>query len=228
MMRRACTLIVAVAVMAACVSACAGEPSAKPVALFNGVNLDGWDYHLVDPNVKMGDVWSVEDGVLICKGEPLGYLVTKDSFKSFRLTLQWRWAPGKKPGNSGVLMRISGKPIGFMPKCVEAQLQHGRAGDLWGFRGAHVTGPEARIRKVENNKALGDFAGVAKAGGVEKEPGQWNQYDITFVGDKVTVAVNGETVNEGTGCDVVAGPIGLQSEGGEIHFRNINVTRIEE
>jgi hypothetical protein len=228
MARGAWTLIAAMALTAACFAAGADEPSAKTVPLFNGANLDGWDYHLVDPKVTMGDVWRVEDGVLICKGEPLGYLATKESFKNFKLTLEWRWAPGKKPGNSGVLMRISGKPIGFMPKCLEAQLQHGRAGDLWAFRGFHVRGPEDRSRKVENNKQLGDFVGVAKAGGVEKEPGQWNQYAITFNGDKVSVAVNGETVNEGTGCDVVAGPIGLQSEGGEIHFRNVKLTRIEE
>jgi hypothetical protein len=36
--------------------------------------------------------------------------------------------------------------------------------------------------------------------------------------------VNGEKVNEATDCDVLAGAIGLQSEGGEIHFRSIHVT----
>lgn len=227
MMRGACSLMV-VALIATYLPASADEPAAKAAPLFNGVNLDGWDYHLVDPNVKMGDVWSVKDGVLICKGEPLGYLATKDSFKNFKLTLDWRWAPGKKPGNSGVLMRISSKPIGFMPKCLEAQLQHAHAGDLWAFRGFRVSGVEVRVRKVEKHKELGDFIGVARAGGVEKQPGQWNQYAITLIGDKVTVQLNGKTVNEGTGCDVVAGPIGLQSEGGEIHFRKVNITRIAD
>jgi len=33
------------------------------------------------------------------------------------------------------------------------------------------------------------------------------------------VKVNGKTVNQATGCEVLAGQIGLQSEGGEIHFR---------
>lgn len=71
----------------------AKEPEGdKAVALFNGENLDGWEIHLVDPDVKIEDVWSVADGVLVCKGEPLGYLATKDSFKNFRLVLEWRRA----------------------------------------------------------------------------------------------------------------------------------------
>ena len=37
---------------------------------------------------------------------------------------------------------------------------------------------------------------------------------------------NGEKVNEATGLDVVAGTIGLQSEGGEIHFRTVELTRL--
>ncbi len=38
--------------------------------------------------------------------------------------------------------------------------------------------------------------------------------------------VNGEKVNEATDCDVTAGAIGLQSEGGEIHFRSNHVTEL--
>lgn len=52
------------------------------------------------------------------------------------LSFEWRWAPGSEPGNSGVLLRIAGEPETFMPKCVEAQLKHGSAGDIWAFYGA--------------------------------------------------------------------------------------------
>ena len=37
------------------------------------------------------------------------------------------------------------------------------------------------------------------------------------------VKVNGRVVNEATDCEVVAGPIGLQSEGGKIHFRKVRL-----
>lgn len=204
-------------------SAADGE---KGVSLFDGMSLAGWGCHLVDANVKMENVWRVEDGLLICKGEPFGYLVTKEAFQDFQLIVEWRWAPGKTPGNSGVLLRICGEPIGFMPKCFEAQLKHGSAGDIWAFRGTHFTGPVDRLRKIENHKVLGTFVGTPKLKDAERQPGQWNEYRITMKGDRLTLAVNGEQVNEATGCDVVAGPIGLQSEGGEIHFRAVKLTKI--
>jgi len=225
-MRKLGTLLVAVVVLSI-VGAAQAEDQKAAKALFNGKNLDGWSYHLVDPNVKMEDVWRVEDGVLICKGAPLGYLVTKEAFKDFCLVVEWRWPAGKEAGNSGVLLRISGEPIGFMPRCVEAQLKHGSAGDIWAFRGFSLTGPADRLRKIENHKELGTFVGVGKSKNAEKEQGEWNQYVIKLVGDTMTVEVNGERLSEASGLDVAAGPIGLQSEGGEIHFRKVELIPLE-
>jgi hypothetical protein len=197
---------------------------AGPVALFNGTNLDGWSHVLVGEGVKREDVWSVKDGTLVCKGKPLGYLCTNGSYQDFTLTFEWRWAPGGEPGNSGVLLRIAGKPATFMPKCVEAQLKHANAGDAWGFFGASIDGPAERIQEVKGNPALGDFKGVKKLKAAEKPPGEWNQYEIKVSGGNLELKVNGELVNQATGLDVVSGPIGFQSEGAEIHFRNIRIT----
>jgi len=94
----------------------ADGPSGKEVNLFSGKDLSGWEHFLVDENAKLEDVWSVEDGILICQGKPGGYLCTKKMYESFKLVVEWRW-PGK-PGNSGVLMRITGKPT-MLPNCVE-------------------------------------------------------------------------------------------------------------
>ena len=176
---------------------------------------------------KKKDVWSVKDGVLVCKGEPLGYLQTKESFESFRLQMDWRWAPGGEPGNSGVLFRIEGKAKSILPRCVEVQLKSGDAGDVWAFYGTKVSGPQDRAKVVKDHELLGDFMGVAKIKAAEKKPGEWNSYDITVKGGDITVKVNGELVNEATGMNVVSGPIGLQSEGGEIHFRNVKLTPIK-
>jgi hypothetical protein len=199
----------------------------KSMALFDGKSLAGWDYHLVDASAKMDDVWSVQDGILVCKGEPFGYLNTKGKFTNFRLMLQWRWAPGTKPGNSGVLLRATGEPKEFMLRCVEAQLKSGSAGDIWGFLGYPCTGDPARLRHVKDHEILGDFVGVAVMKNVENEPGQWNTYELTLKGGKLTVSINGEKVNEATGCEVVPGTIALQSEGGEIHFRNIKLVSLD-
>jgi hypothetical protein len=197
---------------------------------FDAGDLSGWSAVLVDPEVGKEDVWSVEDGVLVCKGEPLGYLHTDEDFTDFHLSLEWRWAPGTEPGNCGVLMRIAsapepGEPVSFLPKCVEAQLQHGNAGDLYAFFGGSLEGDPERFKVIESEK-IGTFNALPKMKAMEKPPGEWNHYDIKVTGPDITVKINGELVNEGTGLDMLAGPIGLQSEGGEIHFRKLRLTEL--
>jgi len=189
--------------------------------LFNGKNLDGWEHYLVKPDVKMAEVWSVRDDLLVCKGEPMGYLATKKEYTSFKLIVEWRWAPGKKAGNSGVLLRITGEPKP-LPKCAEAQLKDGSAGDIYGFHGFPVKGDAARSKSAQG-KMIGQLSGVSKIKGNEKAPGEWNKYEITLADGDLTLLVNGEKVNEATGLDIVAGKIGLQSEGGEIHFRTVRL-----
>lgn len=211
----ACCLVVGFASMALCAEK-------KTVQLFNHKDLSGWEYYLVDPAAKMEDVWSVADGVIVCKGKPMGYLATKKKFKDFKLVVEWRWPEGKKPSNSGVLLRITGQPAA-LPKCVEAQLQNGNAGDIWAFNGFHISNKSERFREA-NSPKLGKFMGNAKIVGNEKKPGQWNRYEITLQGDTLTLVVNGKKVNVATGLDQVAGQIGLQSEGGEIHFRTVELT----
>jgi len=203
-------------------AAAPATPQATP--LFNGTDLSGWGFHLVDETLKMEDVWTVEDGFIVCKGQPFGYLHTESSYQDFTLTFEWRWAPDKEPGNSGVLLRIAGEPTGFMPKCVEAQLKNGDAGDIWAFRGAAVEGDAERVVEIKDHETFGDFKGVKKIKAAENPPGEWNHYEITIKGDALTLVINGETVNQATGLDILSGPIGLQSEGAEIHFRNISIT----
>lgn len=216
------TLAVAGILLASCSKKTA--PTAETTTpLFNGTDLTGWSHVLVGEGVKIEDVWSVKDGVLVCKGKPVGYLFTNGSYQDFKLTFEWRWAPGTEPGNSGVLLRIAGKPATFMPKCVEAQLKHESAGDILGFFGATTEGSPERIQEVKDHKELGNFKGLKKIKAAEKAPGEWNRYEITLSGGNMELKVNGELVNQASGLDILAGPIGLQSEGGEIHFRNIEL-----
>ena len=194
-------------------SSCSGAN--REIALFNGRDLSGWEYFLVDENAAMEDVWSVEDGILICQGEPRGYLCTDTDYENFRLVVEWRWP--EEPGNSGVLMRITGEPQ-MLPNCVEAQLRSGSAGDMYGFSGFTIGGDPARLAEISIGKSLPALEHN------ENEPGEWNRYEITAEGGTITVVLNGLTVNEATGCDVRPGRIGLQSEGGVIHFRTVMLT----
>ncbi len=203
----------------------AGE-AGKSVPLFNGEDLGGWSHYLVDPEVGMDDVWSVQDGVLVCKGEPLGHLHTTSEYTSYELVVEWRWAPGTEPGNSGVLMRINGEGKAI-PRSYEAQLQNGNAGDVYGFWGMKLSGDVSRKRKATGHELLGDMVGFAKIEGNENPPGEWNRYEIRIAGPDIVIQVNGKKVNEASGAEVLAGPIGLQSEGGEIHFRKVELIPLD-
>ena len=203
-----------------------GASDPKAVDLFNGKDLSNWKAVLARPEVKKEDVFSVRDGVIVCKGEPLGFIQTDQTFTNFKLTVEWRWAPGTTPGNSGVFLRINGDPKP-LPRCIECQLKSGDAGDVYGFHGMKIDGDKARRVEVKAHELGGDFVGVKKRFANENPPGQWNRYELSLVRGNLTVWVNGKQTNEASDCEVIAGPIGLQSEGGEIHFRNVQLVPLE-
>ncbi len=225
-MFRVATLFLTGLILATALTATADEKECvKPVRLFNGKNLDGWQSHLVDSDVKMEDVWSVEDGILVCKGEPFGFLHTNEKYTNYRLVVEWRWP--EEPGNSGVLMRVTGDPPSFLAKCVEAQLKHGDAGDIWAFYGFDAAGAKDRFVDVEH-EVLGRLKGVKKIKDAEKLAGEWNRYVITLKGDKLSLVINGEKVNQARGLTVEPGTVGFQSEGGVIHFRKIDLFPLDK
>jgi hypothetical protein len=190
----------------------------KEIRLFNGKDFTGWTYFLSDKNAKMEDTWTIDpkEKIIICKGHPAGYIRTTKDYTNYILKLEWRFNPiTKQAGNSGVLLRIVGEDK-IWPKSVEAQLQSENAGDFWLIDGAKLDTPEERVDKGTPRHRLRTKTN-------EKPIGEWNQYEIICDRDKITLKVNGETLNEGTGAEVVPGKIGLQSEGAEIHFRNIRL-----
>ena len=183
---------------------------------------DFWSFYSPDPECRMQDVWSEEDGVLVCSGSPLGYLYSKADFSDFVLKLQWRWPAGQEPGKGGVLIRMTGAHK-VWPKSLEAQINAGDAGDFWGLDGYELTGPIGRTRAIDHEK-FGQLTNVKKTQALEKHPGQWNTYEIRADGGTVTLIINGVVVNQATGCSPARGKICLTSEGNEIHFRNIEIT----
>jgi hypothetical protein len=192
--------------------------AAEIIQLFNGKDLQGWTFDIIDPAVKPDTVWSVSDGVLICKGRPPGVIRTEKEYSNYELTVEWRWPAASKPGNSGVLIHAS-KPREMFawPKSIEVQLAHENAGDFW-MIGEKLT--------VTNTQPQGR-RWWKKGDHNENPPGEWNLARIRCEGDKVTVWINGQLMNEGTGLSATEGGICLQSEGAEIHYRKIELSRID-
>jgi len=221
--------LVGTAVVFALTSCCCPKQCSSEAALelFNGKDLNGWDYMLADPAVPRDAVWSVKDGILICKGTPLGVLHTQRKFTNFRAAVEYRWPPGAEPGNSGILTRINGAPRA-LPRCAEVQLKHGSAGDVLGLQGMTVAAGQPRFFEVKAHKVAGDIAGAKKIADAEKPAGEWNRVEVLAEGGSYTVWMNGQQINQVTGVEVIAGPLGLQSEGGEIHFRRASVTPLAD
>ena len=183
------------------------------IALFNGKDFEGWHIYLKDADADAKDVWKVRDGEIWCTGNPTGFLRTKEEYSDYKLVLEWRWP--EKPGNSGVLLHMSGEEK-IWPLCIEAQLMHKRAGD---FVGMGYTFNENKAEKggfISYTPHMSDPS--------EKELGGWNKYEITCKGGTIEATINGQLQNKATGVNISKGYIGFQSEGVPIMFRNITLT----
>lgn len=168
----------------------------KPVTLFDGKTMNGWE-------AKGKNQWIAEGGVL--KSPHSGAnLVTLQKFDDFKLHIEFRCPAGS---NSGIYLR--GRYEVQIEDSRGKEPAADRLGAIYGF-----------IVPTEN------------AG---KGPDEWQSYDITLVGRRVTVVLNGRTII----CDRPipgitggaldsregeAGPIYLQGDHGPIEYRNIVLT----
>ncbi|MDR2756704.1 MAG: DUF1080 domain-containing protein [Planctomycetaceae bacterium] len=217
-----CTLLSAVTVF--------GQVSPNQVNLFEKTNLSEWDFHTDKENVTVESVYSFSDnGILLCKGEPFGWLGTKDEYKNFKLSVDYRWSPETKPTNSGIFLRLNKQPENtFLPRCVEVQLASKSAGDLYGFHGMKLPAPtgivEERASARDGGEKFGLINGLKKIADLEKESGQWNTLDILCSNGLIVIVLNGTIVNWVTDAEQTSGKIGFQSEGGPIEFRHAILT----
>ena len=197
------------------------------VSLFNGKDLSGWV-----PVNTAPDTWSVRDGLLVCSGQPIGVMRSEKQYENFILHIEWRHM--EAGGNSGVFIWSEGTvPEGKrLPKGMEVQMLeldwvklHRRAdgslppiayvhGELFGANGLQTTpdNPRGRRSKSIENRCLGK--------------GQWNTYDVVAVDGVVKLSVNGKFVNVVSKASVKKGYLCLESEGAEIHFRNICIMEL--
>lgn len=186
----------------------------KSGGIFNGKDLSNWNF-VVDKNAVPGDqVFTLQDGVISIKGEPFGYMYTKEKYGDFTLELEYRWAG--EASNSGVFFLIE-DPANPFPKGVECQLKAGNAGDFVLLNGSDLneyTLPEG----VTERPAFPVMEKFQPSS--EKATGEWNKVKVSVANGAITVYINDVLQNEAT-SKVKNGHIGLQSEGKAIQFRNL-------
>jgi hypothetical protein len=59
-----------------------------------------------------------------------------------------------------------------------------------------------------------------------KGKGEWNAYDVVCIDGTIKLAVNGKFVNGISNSSQKKGYLCLESEGAEIHFRNLRITEL--
>jgi len=242
------SFLVSSLVVALCTPSVRGEePPAGFESLFNGEDFAGW-------KVPEGDNghWRIVDGVIDYDAQSEApdekSLWSERSFRDFTLLVDWRIkaTPYKNPNvpiilpdgthkrdengeeirtvvpdsDSGIFLRGDGKsqvniwcwPIG--------------SGEVYGYR--MDTSMPAEVR-----------AGVTPKLNADRHIGEWNTFEITVRGDRLTVVLNGQTVIEDAELPGLpeAGPLALQHHGGMqngewtgppslVQFRNIYVKEL--
>lgn len=174
------------------------ERQAGFVSLFNGKDLTHWRFGDESPPEKMPENWRVEEGVIKVTGGGSPHLASAKEYGDFEFRFEWR---GTKPKyNSGLFIR-SGKKVGTHQLNLAS-----------GSEGAFING------KLEGAKPVPKL---------QKPAGEWNEWRIRCVGDKVTFHCNGQLAWEGSGLTAKSGYLGLQAEGAPLEFRNLRILEIK-
>lgn len=196
------------------------------VPLFNGRDLSGWRPVNVAP-----DTFTVRDGMIVCNGSPSGFMRTERAYENYILEAEWRHvAPA---GNSGLLLWTSELPPAGapFPRAIEVQVldpgyERGRVnagvqftahGDLFAIRGAKFM-PLGRVSE-HGRRALPTELRV-------KPSPEWNHYRLECRDGAIRLAVNGAEVTRCAEAFPRVGFIGLESEGAEVHFRNLRIREL--
>jgi hypothetical protein len=191
--------------------------------LFNGKNLDGWQFQAGEPGLTG---FTVDDGVLHTQpGKGLLWYTRK---KIGNATLRVVYKMSNEKGNSGVFIRIPIEPASendAIHKGIEVQIDD-RDND-W-----HCTGVLYSMTKA-----------LARA---SKPAGEWNTMDITLQGLRTVVKVNGVLVTDYDGVSPVppkeksyepergprpeTGYIGLQNHDSSavISFKEVSLTPLKK
>jgi hypothetical protein len=247
--RRLPMLLVALAAILTAAPVCAQAPPPPGfVQLFNGKDFAGW-------KLPAGDNghWKILDGVIDydAQSEAPGdkNLWSVAEYGDFVLRLEWRikdtpyvnpnvpiirvdGTHKKGPDGKEITLAVPDSDSGvYVRGSSRAQINIWAwpvgSGEVYGYRMDPKMPPEVR-------------AGVTPKANADRDIGEWNAFEITMKGDRLTVVLNGVTVLDNARLpDVPArGPIALQHHGQKkggvwtgppslVQFRNISIRELK-
>jgi hypothetical protein len=150
---------------------------------------------------------------LTCAGKNAGHELLRygPELKDFVLHAEFRFMPveGETRYNSGVYVRCN----------AEGTIWHQAQATLSGgflFMNTLVKGAAQRVslqKEMKENRV--------------KSAGEWNVYEIRAVGRQISLWANGAVVSEFHDCEVLSGYLGLEAEGYNVEFRNVQLKRLQ-
>jgi hypothetical protein len=176
------------------------------------------------------DTWSEQDSILVCEGLPIGVVRSEKQYENFIMHVEWRHM--EAGGNSGTFVWSGANPgENRLPDGVEVQMLELDWVNLNKRDGvkppiAYVHG---ELFGVGGVKTLPDNPRGERSKSIEnlcKGKGEWNTYDIVCVDGVIKLSVNGKFVNGISQSTQKKGYICLESEGAEIHFRNLKIIEL--
>jgi len=146
--------------------------------------------------------WTIGNGLII-GNKPNGFLVSTKSYKNFIIRAEF-WA--ESDTNSGIFIRCQD------PAKIAAATSYEI--NIWDTR-------------PEQAYATGAIVDIAKVNPVPKAGGRWNIMEIVANGSHFKVTLNGEvTVADAQDSKFADGPIAIQSAGGVVKFKKLQIKPI--
>jgi Domain of Unknown Function (DUF1080) len=175
---------------------CATPDSAGWITLLDAArtpSFDGWEA------IGQGN-WSFAEGTLQGKAGTAGFLLSKNSYTDFDLRAEF-WAD--PDCNSGIFLRCQSRREVTADNSYEVNIFDKRSDPSYGTAGI-----------VNIAKAPQPYPQAAN---------RWNRFDVSVRGDRIVVIFNGQQTVDVRDTKHKTGPIALQSAGGTIRFRKLDI-----
>jgi len=198
--------------------------------LFDGKSMENFRGFRKD---EVPSAWQIEDGAITLAGEGGGDIITRNQYKNFELSIDWKISEG---GNSGIMYHVSEDTV---------------------YRSTYNSGPEMQVLDDERHPdANNGVNGNRKAGALYdliplstpavKPAGEWNTAKLLVKDGHVEHWLNGKKVVEyeigsaewdsliqqskfapmkGFGREE-QGHIALQDHGDKVWFKNIKIREL--
>jgi len=186
----------------------------KPVDLFDGKSMDAWDVQVKDRPMK----WTIEDGAMTNEPPGANNLVSKQKFQDFKIHAEYK-LPKLGVGRTGQPLKANSGI--YLRGRYELQVL-----DDYGektFERGHMS-------------VYGWHTPLVNA---SKPAGEWQTMEATVVGNRVTVVLNGQKVQDNVTLEAITGgaldvnesepgPIMLQGDHEKVWYRKVTVTPITD